>query len=1273
MKPGALLGERFVIEAHACTGGMGSVYRARDRERGDALVALKVMTDDERGLGPRFAREASVLAELDHPGIVRYVAHGMSSAGSGSSTYLAMEWLEGEDLASHLARAHTHRIDVASAVVIARRAAEALAAAHERGIVHRDIKPSNLFLVEQDPRRLKVLDFGVARVTGSVAPFGPTERPITRTGAIVGTVGYMAPEQARGDRDVDPRADVFSLGCVLFECLTGRPAFSGAHIVAVLAKILLEDAPRAASFNDAVSPALDELVSRMLAKDPFVRPADAQALLRELDRLTLCHPSPAARAPRESHPPLADREQRLVTIVFARTGDVVHARKIVEPFGGSTIVLADGTLLVTFAGLGSATDQVTRAASYALALYGIAPAARIAIATGRAESTGEGIYGPTVDRAAASLARAERIRGVVVDDTSAGLLEGRFDVVRHEEGDVLVVREPIVERLAPRTLLGRSTPCVGRDKELALLEATFDECASEPVARTALITGVAGTGKSRLCHELITRLHGRGNDVHVLFARGEPVGAGAALTLARQLVRSALAAHESLVDHLDALMRSDDRRSAIADMLRELVGQPTKDPGPQLRAARNDPMIMASAMRHAFSEWLGALACREPVLVIIEDMHWGDAGSISLLGAALATHTSKPLMVLALARPEVHDSFPRLWAQSTPQEIRLARLTRSASEKLARLALPEASDDLITRLVAQADGNAFYLEELVRHVARCGDIAFPDTVVALAQSRLEALEPDARRVLRLASIFGEIFWREGVDALAPDIVTEPIFHALIAGEVLVERSTARLGSRRELGFRHSLLREAAYSMLTEPDRRSGHLLVGAWLESLAIEEPLVLVEHFERGGDMQRALPYIVRASRDALAIGQMVGGAALARRGLDAKAEGVLRGQLLTVVAVGASAQGRFEEAKAMALEARDLLPRGGVDWFIAIAALMSSAFRSQDFSVMPALVHDVVSLPHDPDPIGPYGAALFMLAEILDNVDQGEVASMLIERAERVGERGVNPDPIFVAYVAVARGAALYRRGQPIGEVYRLLDTAIAAVSHVPAGARPGQLLFVEGCLCIERGDLEGGRKLLESAESVLVQDGALLYVGWCRIHLGWAAVFEGRFTEALALAEPLMDGGDSRHAKALVAMALLGLGRTDEAERFSREAIHGVEHELLTPWVVTVLRAARAEVLLTLQRAGEALACAEVPASPAARVLSPFLLLLTARMRAARDAKEVAVAKEVAREVTTFLDQQALSLEGERRALFLRAPNCVRALAIAQSILEEESAPA
>src|SRR5688572_1042906 len=166
-----------------------------------------------------------------------------------------MEWLEGEDLAERLERAP---ITPADAVTILVRIAEALGVAHGRGVVHRDVKPSNIFLPGGEPARAKLLDFGVARS-------GVSSRPMTQTGTALGTPGYMAPEQARGDRDLDARVDVFALGAVLFRCLAGTAPFDAANTIGVLTKVLFEEPPPLWAVRPDLPPSIHEVVTRALA------------------------------------------------------------------------------------------------------------------------------------------------------------------------------------------------------------------------------------------------------------------------------------------------------------------------------------------------------------------------------------------------------------------------------------------------------------------------------------------------------------------------------------------------------------------------------------------------------------------------------------------------------------------------------------------------------------------------------------------------------------------------------------------------------------------------------------------------------------------------------------------------------------------------------------------------------------------------------------------------------------------------------------------------
>jgi eukaryotic-like serine/threonine-protein kinase len=248
---------------------MGSVYRARDLETG-RVVALKVLTLDRPFDLVRFGREATLLATVAHPNVVDYVAHGEHE----TVHYLAQEWVEGATLGEKL---RATGITVAEAVQIALAMAAALEATHARGIIHRDIKPANIILGEPLSAS-KLVDFGIARLASEAGL-------LTRTGKLVGTPSYMAPEQARGMVTIDGAADIWSLGCVLYEALAGRVAFDGRSPSAIRAKVLLNEPPSlAAQCPEAPAP-LVQLVEDMLAKDPLARPTDGHALLERLRAL----------------------------------------------------------------------------------------------------------------------------------------------------------------------------------------------------------------------------------------------------------------------------------------------------------------------------------------------------------------------------------------------------------------------------------------------------------------------------------------------------------------------------------------------------------------------------------------------------------------------------------------------------------------------------------------------------------------------------------------------------------------------------------------------------------------------------------------------------------------------------------------------------------------------------------------------------------------------------------------------------------------------------
>jgi serine/threonine protein kinase len=258
-----IIANRFELVSLVGSGARGAVHRGVDLRSGHA-VAVKLLTRGGHDHPENFVREASVLSELTHPNIAKHLAHGSTDEGE---PYLVMEWLEGEDLSQRLAR---EGLSIEETIALARCTAEALALAHARGIAHLDLKPSNLFLVKGHADAVKLLDFSVR---------GGGGEPLTKTGMLVGTPGYLAPEQIRGRRGADVRADVFALGCILFRCLTGESPFPGEDAMGILIRTLIDEERQVRSLRPEVSVELDALVHEMLSKVPERRPQDATAVI----------------------------------------------------------------------------------------------------------------------------------------------------------------------------------------------------------------------------------------------------------------------------------------------------------------------------------------------------------------------------------------------------------------------------------------------------------------------------------------------------------------------------------------------------------------------------------------------------------------------------------------------------------------------------------------------------------------------------------------------------------------------------------------------------------------------------------------------------------------------------------------------------------------------------------------------------------------------------------------------------------------------------------
>jgi len=1209
MRAGEVVATRFELEALAGSGGMGNVYRALDRATGE-IVALKVLVRDPLAHATRFAHEARALAELSHPHVVRYVAHGVADTGE---PYLAMEWLEGEDLTARLAR---RGLSTAESLGLVSRVAGALAAAHALGIVHRDLKPSNVFLVKGQLEGAKVIDFGIARLMDMTR--------VTRTGMLVGTPGYIAPEQAQSSHVVDARADVFSLGCVLFECLTGVPAFAGGHLMAVLAKVLFSEPPRLSELWPEAPPALERLVSRMLAKQPDERLRDGAAVVEALAELGSASTRRVTGYPAAA---LTEGERRTMSVVLTmgkpepwttdatlalgEAGAVEALRRGAEAFGGRLDRLADGSVVVSIGGAGLPTDEAAQAARCALWLQGRVGGHALALATGYEEVAGCSAASSVIDRAAALLVRPTAAATVTVagwpadswpvaiDETTARLLDGRFDVREGDTGSLLFGERELEQ--GSRLLLNKPTTCVGRDRELSMLAQMFAECVDEPQAQAALVTGGAGIGKSRLLHELLARLRQRGEPFSVWFGRGDVLRAGTAFGLIGQAIRGACGIrgdespgerHDKLATRMRQCLGASQARRAV-ELLGELVGVTLTDRGSDLlRAARTNAQIMTDELRRVFIEFLAAECEARPVLLVLENLHWGDLPSVQLIDGALRELGEQPWMVLALARPEVHELFPRLWTARRMQELKLRQLSRKASERLVRQVLGDELDTAtLERIVVQADGHAFYLEELIRAAAERRAYDLPQTVVAMVQARLAALPDEDRRALRAAAVFGEACWPGAVAALLghEDEVArvERRLLGLVEQEVLVRRSESRFGGagHMELAFRHLLLREGAYAMLTDDDRVLGHRLAGEWLEQAGERDAKLLAVHFDRGGEPARAAGHYLRAAEHGLEAGNYPQVLELTERAIAVAQHTEWLAGLRSVEGEArlhcGDLRGGLDAAVAALAVAR---PGSRTECRAIYAGAMSAAYL-RDHAFLEQTMDKLLTTEPEPDALPLLASAFFSVINSFIGTVQRDRVEQHLRRLEQVTASAMDRDPITAAWVELSRSMwSLHVERDSWG----MLAHTRRAEAHYRRSGAAGTLPFAQFRIGVAHVHLG----LFELAEQEFAR--ASGEAGSIKMGRAFMRLEQQRCDEALALAASLLRDVEEHRNQHLYWIgrictmeALFDRGDVEAADAYSVPLGEEIEEEPYTGlWYLTV----RACIRLAQGRTEEALALAE-----------------------------------------------------------------------------------
>jgi class 3 adenylate cyclase/tetratricopeptide (TPR) repeat protein len=922
-------------------GGMGEVYLAHDAKL-DRPVALKFLSprlSADRDRLRRFHQEARAASSLNHPHIV--VVHDFGEFDG--RPYMVTEYVEGETLR---ARSKHGPLPARDVVDIAVQIAGALATAHARGLVHRDIKPDNV-MVRPDGY-VKVLDFGLAKLTIADAPAGDTFRERTQPGLLMGTPRYMSPEQARG-LDVDARSDVWSLGVVMYEMVAGRPPFAGNTPADEIAAILGAD-PAPLEWQAPHTPAtLGAIVTRAMRKDRLERYTDAGEMLVDLRRLTGSGSAPTATTTvgatdpdDDAKLPTAGERRRVTVLVSIVSGYDSLVERLAAPdmedaIGriraaavdlvrqhGGVVNQSIGEEIVSLFGIpGAHEDDDLRAVRAALELH-----ARIREVRGRdgtdlqlrlqsgvhagtvvAQRLREGprryaITGPPVHTAARLAAVAEPDAIFLSPDCHR--LVAPF--VRTEPREPVAVR-PGSPQVTPHRVLGESgletrldavererlTPYTGRGAELAVLQSQV-ALAARGLGSLVLVTGEAGSGKSRLLHEL--RPGGGASACRVLQARCRSYGG----------TTSYLPFVEALHDALDMKER-EGGKPAVAQVvarIRAIDGslEPFiplylhllsvhSDVFPLPRHLRGEHL--QAAILEALAAFFTSFAQRTPCLLFLEDWHWADDASREAYRHLAEVVPAYPILMVVTTRPDAGASID---APDQAVRINLGPLGFEAAVAIMKavLGVEEVPEELARRLHERTGGNPFFLEEICQGLGEAGLVTaqgsaavvaepagalhLPDSIQAVIRARLDRLPADGREVLRVASVIGREFSRRILRTVmgAADL-TDALDRLKNAGII----QQIRVVPDPVYRFKHVLTQEVTYESLLEHQRKALHREVGRAIEgceSATFDVPLdVLAHHFSRAESWKEAVEYGSRAAARAAELSQFADALSLLER----------------------------------------------------------------------------------------------------------------------------------------------------------------------------------------------------------------------------------------------------------------------------------------------------------------------------------------------------------------------------------------------------------
>lgn len=1123
------------------------MYSALDAD--GQQIALKVVSAKfaSADVLARFEREAGI--RIDHPNVVRTLGAGSTDTGEH---YIALELLRGEPLNKALQRAP---LPVKAVVDLGRQVCDGLTAAHARGFVHRDLKPGNVFIC--DDGTIKLLDFGIAR---SLEP--DPKAQLTMEGSVIGTPGYLAPEQARGERGADPRSDLWALGVILYQALTGvQPFLRDTQVATILAVVLEQPQPLAALAPQAPGPLVDA-ISRCLQKAAADRWASAADLGAALQRVDLTSPAPVVAASIPVHSKMPE-EKRVVALVLASgVHNLAGLEATVSDWGGELIPMLGGRAIGVFGGQAWEGDEAQRAVSAAVAAR--QTARWVAVASGRASGAGGAVSGDAVR--AVERACATQRQGVAVDAQAARSLAG---VPLEQVSDGVFEVDPNTElRHSLGSIPVSTLPLLGREAETAQLDTVVSAIVDEGRSSLILVTGPPGIGKSRIRWELERRL--ANTDVRVVLAGAESHRRGSSMHLLANAVRSTLSyttaagMREALYTLTRELIDDPAWAEESAESITALLGL-SHETAPTISRV-SDPQLMFDKLRVALSDFFSMMAERGPTALIFDDLQWADEDSLAVLRDLAERSRDAPLLMFLAARPELLDREEDLLPLADAIRIQPRGLSKKhVAAVAAAIAGRPVDATLIDTVSHRTGGNPMFVEQIFRELAEqrlldtsIDELPIPLDVEASVQSRLDHLPREEKELCKVAAVFGDAFSAPGLAALGVEGAD------VLLGRLSRRGLTSRRGgrSRSHYQFQTQLIADVAYRMIPDNVRGELHRSAAQHLAKQDGAEAEAVAHHYEEGGEVAEAAKFYVRAALRASRRGDNQSALRCSEKALTLGAEEQLF-DLHMVRADALSFLGRRAEQQKE----------------------LHSAFAHAEHAAEKARVLT--------EQVGLHAATGAHDAGLYDGA-----------RAVKVARECGDPDVLAFALArygwVLLYSGHLQKAEEAIGEATELSPQTRPATAAVVASWR-AQLAAAQGDPSARRDAFEEAIRLCREAGDLRRTAQAESNLADTFNRVGLYAEAEEALRASLQLSRRVGNRSAEGYALANLGYALTRLGRTDEAIVTFDEAT-AIADEISQPRLKIALRVYRARALLHVWAPEEVVREAEAAADDARRADMP-----------------------------------------------------------------------